>query len=123
MSNYFDKLFTDNGKKIFVYISKESVTDPIYKTLEKTEVYCIPVIVLITQDLSPAQMQWKMPGIQALKGKELIINKNDLSTFEASSRIVIDDENYYGWRDNSGKKIVYDSSADNNYIEIRVWSK
>ena len=62
-----------------------------------------------------------MPGIRTSKAKELIIEKKYKNLIKASSKILIDGEYYYGWKDNVGNKLQIREQGE--YIRIYVYIK
>ena len=96
-------LFKQEARSIRVYISKEKLADPYEKnTTNQWVSYPIKAIV---GDLLASQLDWKLPGIKALKAKVLLIRRRDIFIFEMSGKIVIDGDTYYGWRNAAGSNL------------------
>ena len=115
-----EKVFKEKSKNIRVYIAIETIVDPFEKNVVKNELNPFPLKAIIV-DLTTSQAMWKMPGIEIKKAKEIILHRRYRSLIEKSSRIVIDGEDYYGWRDNSGTRLQI--REEENYIRLYVYSK
>lgn len=110
-------IFKEQGKCIKIYLAKETQVDPYEKNTELTYLAPITVRAIVT-DYTFAQAQWKMPGIEADKSKEIIVEKTKRSLLEASQKIMIDGEFYLGWKVN-GKMQIREEGA---FIRCYVYS-
>jgi hypothetical protein len=102
----FDKLFKTKAQTIKIYLALEEVIDPYEKNVSLTYLNPIPIKAIVS-DLTTSQLIWKLPGIRADKGKELLIKNKDFHLIEKSQKIEIEGEEYYGWKDNAGNRIQY----------------
>ncbi|MHA1437995.1 MAG: hypothetical protein ACTSPD_10495 [Promethearchaeota archaeon] len=119
----FDKLFNEKSITILIYVAKETVDDPYEKNVTLQDLPPYPVKALFIQDYDAEQAKWKMPGIEITKGKEYYIPAKYKELLKMSSKIEIDGDYYYGWRDNAGKKLTIKDQADGEYILVRFWTK
>lgn len=119
----FDKLFFEKSTTILVYVSKETVVDPYEKNVEIQEMPPYPIKALFVQDYDAEQARWKMPGIELTKGKEYYIPAKYKELLQLSSKVEIDGDIYYGWKDNAGKKMTMKDQPDGEYILVRFWTK
>ena len=93
------QFFRNQAIKIRIHTSIDTITDPYEKTISKSYLPC-KVIRAIVSDLSPAQLQWKAPGIVTNRAKECIIEKKYETLLKLSQKITIDGDDYYGWKVN-----------------------
>ena len=114
-------VINSEGKYIQVYIGKETVTDVREGSVTITYPSPPDSIKGILEDLTPASAVYKMPGKNVQKGKIFVCHKNYRSTFEASHKIIIDDETYYGWRDGAGSNLTI--KGEGNYIRVYLMGK
>ena len=95
-----------------VYISE--------KNTEKTQILLLPLKALVF-DLTSTKAQYAMIGIVTDKSKELIIQRKDKSKLDLSSAIIIDGEEFVGWR--SGTKLQYRETEDREFVRIYCYIK
>lgn len=111
-------MFRHLSEKIRVYTALETIEDPYEKNI--TREYLNPrTIKAIVADLSPAKVNWKMPGITTERAKEIIIEKKHENLLKLSGKIVIDGDEYEGWRVNG--KLSYKKEHD--YIRAYIYRK
>ena len=110
--------FKRHCERILIYFAKESVTDPYRKTREYEIISSTPISAIVS-DLISTQMQWKMPGIDANKGKEIIFHKRYLETIKSCYKIKIKSDYYEGWRVNG--QLQYREIDD--YIRAYIYIK
>lgn len=113
-----DSLFKSEAKKIQLCFAKETVEDPFEKNVSLQFTNTVSIDALIS-DLTPAQAQWKIPGVMVNKVKDIIIEKKHLSKLEVSAKIKINKEYYEGWRVNG--KMQYREEGD--YLRVYVYIK
>lgn len=113
-----DIIFREHSKKIWVYIGKETETDPIEHTVEVTLQNPIPIKAIVT-DLTPTKTQYAMPGIVTDKSKEIIIKKKYKALLEMSQKISIDGDYYEGWRKNG----TLQYRIEGNYLRAYIYTK
>jgi len=113
-------LFEENAKKIRVYVAVETVLDPFEKNTSEANLTPYVIKAMIT-DLISSQVAYKMPGIITEKAKELMIEKKHKTLIESCNMIQISGENYYGWRDNSGKNLQLREECE--YIRLYVYKR
>ncbi len=117
MIDALKELFKHNAKTIKVYFAQEVLVDP-YED-EKELKYLQPVgIKALVSDLTFAQAQYKLPGINAEKSKEIIVHKKYHSLIERSYKIEIDGEFYYSWKVNGKCQI----RQEGDYIRLYVYN-
>ena len=63
-------------------------------------------------------MAWKTPGVMEVQGKEIIVDKKYRNTIEQAYKIKIEDDEYVGWKDNSGKTQIREEGS---YIRLYVY--
>ncbi len=115
----FKELIREIGKTVLVYLGVERSADPFEQNVTTTLISPIPIQAIVT-DLTPTQVQWKMVGVTTNKAKEVIVPKSKRNLIEQSSKIVIDGDDYLGWRDNTGKMVIREVG---DYIRIYCYSK
>jgi len=113
-----NKLFSQLSRNIRVTVSREIVLDPYDKTTEIIELTPILIRAMVS-DLIFSQIQWKMPGIQASQAKEIIVQKKYRALLELSSRITINNEDYYGWRVNDKMQM----REEDQYLRVYIYKK
>lgn len=113
-------LFRDQSQTIFIFPAKVSIKDPIKKDKYITYLNPIPIKAIVT-DLIMSQIIYKLPGSEAKKAKELLIEERNNSLIEISYKIEIDSETYYAWKDNAGENIQKRKEGD--YYRILVYKK
>lgn len=92
-----ENLFKECSQWIRIYLGIETIDDPYEQNVETT--YLNPLsIKAIISDITPAQVQYKMPGVLSEKAKEIIIEKKHESLLKKSQKIEIDGELYQGWK-------------------------
>ena len=84
---------------IQVYTGKEVVQDKYEGNVQVVYNNPLPIKALVV-DLTAASAQWKMPGIQVSKVKEIFIHQRYRSLIEQSQKIQIEGEDYEGFRIN-----------------------
>jgi hypothetical protein len=120
---YLDDIFNSpeaGAVYIKVFTGKEVITDPYEKTT--TVVYNNPCPVLaLVSDLTAAQAQWKMPGIEVKKVKEIFVKSKYQPLIELSQKIEIEGDMYEGWREN-GRLQIRQMAKDviRLYVYIKV---
>jgi len=112
-----DKLFKEESQKIKIYMTTEVETDPYEHTVEHTNLNPLPIRALIA-DLTPSQLNWKMPGIATESAKELIIEKKYRSLLEKSYWIEIDGDKYEGWKINGRMQM---KQIGKDYLRVYVY--
>jgi len=115
-----DKLFKEESQRIRVYLSFETIADPYEKNVDKTPQKPRIISAMVT-DLVSTQLEWKMPGVQTNKAKELMIEKKYRTLIECSEKVEINNEYYYGWRDNAGERVQIREEGD--YLKIYIYLK
>lgn len=113
-----EDLFKQEATIVRVHIAKEKLADPYEKNTTK-QWQSFPVKAIVG-DLLASQLDWKLPGVKALKAKVLLIQRKHIFLFEMSGKIVIDGETYYGWRQAAGSKLQITKVRD--YAQIYVYS-
>ena len=111
-------IFKEHGKCIKIYLAKETQIDPYEKNVELQWLAPVTVRALVT-DYTFAQAQWKMPGIEADKAKEIIVSKSKRTLLEKSQKIMIDGEFYNGWRVNGQMQI----RQEGDFLRVYVYNK
>jgi hypothetical protein len=119
MSDELKELIRNEGKILWVYLSKSIKNDPEEEDKTETVFNPIPIRGLIS-DLTSSQMQWKTSGTQETQGKEIIINKKYRNTIEQAYKIKIGDDYYVGWKDNQGRTQIRE---EGDYIRLYVYRK
>lgn len=107
------------GSWIEVYTGQETVEDPYEKNVVVTYNNPLPIIAIVT-DLTSAQAQWKMPGIETAKVKEVFIHRKHRGLIEQSQKIGIEGDMYEGWRVN-GKFQIRELAG--NVLRLYVYIK
>jgi len=115
----FKELIKEIGQTLLVYLGVERSADPFEQNVTTTFISPIPIQAIVT-DLTPTQVQWKMVGVTTNKAKEVIVPKSKRNLIEQSSKIVIDGDDYLGWRDSAGKMVIREIG---DYIRIYCYSK
>jgi len=119
MDNYcLNDFFRNVGQTIKVYLATETIEDPYEKNVSLTDLNPLPLKAIVT-DLIASQAQWKMPGIEIEKAKQIIIKKNRRNLIEQSHKIEIDNEFYWGWRVNGRMQI----REEGDFLRIYVYIK
>jgi len=113
-----DNLFRSEAKKIRIWFSKETITDPFEKTVALTDQNSVTIYALVT-DLVTSQSQWKMPGVITNKAKEIMVEKKYRHALELSSKIKYEKDFYEGWRDNGKMQI----REEGDYIRVYIYIK
>jgi len=117
--NELDELIQQEGQWIKVVLGKEIIIDPEEQTKKPILNNPIPIKAIVT-DLTSAQLRWKMYGIETQQGKELIIDSRHRNLIEMSQKIIIDDVDYVGWRDDLGKMQI---RQDGGYLKVYVYRR
>ena len=109
------------GKTVWIYTATVASTaddvDEDYGEVDETLLVPIPVkCLVITQ--SPEKIQWKFQGIKTHEIKILIMPKRYLKTLRLSYKIVINDNEYYGYKDNSNQLQI--EEMDDNYLKVSI---
>ena len=99
------------GRTINIFIATETVTDELEGTVSLVYQNPIPMEGML-EDLSAAKAVYMMPGIQTDKRKIFITDKDNRSLIEASHKIEIDNEVYYGYKNGNGDKIAIKEEGD-----------
>lgn len=119
MSNELDDLFSEIGQTVLIFIGKEIIAD--VEENDKTVITYNPIpIQAIVTDLTSEQMKWKGFGIETSAGKELFMDVKYKTLIQQSQKILIDNIEYLGWRDNLGQTQI---RQDGNYIRLYVYRK
>lgn len=119
MADELKELIRQEGKIIYIYLSKEISVDP--EEDDKLQVCYNPVSIKgLVSDLTSAQMSWKTPGLSETQGKEIICDKKYRNSIEQSFKLRIDGDEYVSWKDNSGKTQIREEGA---YIRLYVYRK
>jgi hypothetical protein len=113
------ELIRQEGKKIYIYISKSVKQDP---EEEDTKDICFNpcVITGLFNELTSSQMTWKTTGTAPTQGGEIVVDKKYRTMLECAFKIVIDSVTYVGWKDNQGKTQI---RQEGNYIRHYVYRK
>lgn len=123
MRNHFDDVFAAQAESIKVYVGKETIQDPYEKNVTFAHLNAIPLKAVV-EDLTTTQAKWKMPGISVSKVKEITVKYKYRTIMERSSKIIIDDEEYEGWRDNGRMQLREDKGiTGDGYLRLYVYSK
>jgi len=113
-----DKLFQEQAQSIGIIMAQEEIQDPFEKNVDYSELNPLPIRAIVS-DLTATQAQWKMIGISVTKAKEIIIEKKHRSLIEASYKILIDGEIFYGWKVSGRMQI----REEGNYLRCYVYIK
>ena len=113
-----DSLFREHSKKIRIYLAKETQEDPFEQNTSRTYFNPIAIDAIVT-DLTPTQINWKIPGIKTSRAKEIIVCKRCKSLLENSAKIEVDNVMYEGWRDNGRMQI----REEGNFLRLYIYSK
>ena len=113
-----DKLFKETAKNIKIFLAIETIDDPYEKNVSLIDLNPIPIKAIIS-DLTFAKIQWAMPSVVADKAKEIIIKKKHRSLIEKSQKILIDGDNYEGWRQNGRMQIREEGDFCRIYCYIK----
>lgn len=119
MSNELDDLFSEISQTVLVFIGKEIKDDPEEESKTTTTFNPVPIQAIVT-DLTSEQMKWKGFGIETGAGKELLMESKHKTLIQQSQKIVIDNIEYLGWRDNFGQTQI---RTDGNYLRIYIYRK
>lgn len=112
------KLFKQKSETIQVYIGRETEDDPYEKTT--TVVMDNPIMIkALVNDIPSEKIIWRLPNIKTEKAKELIIEQRNIEVIRLSQKITIDSEDYYGYRDNTGKLLL--TEVDGEYFILKVY--
>lgn len=104
-----------HGKYINIFIGKESTKNTLTGDITITYGSPNPVKGLL-EDMSDASAVYKIPGVNTTKSKIFVCHKNYRTIFENSHKIEIDNEIYYGYKDDAGNKIRI--KEEGNYIRV-----
>lgn len=108
------------GKYINVYIAKESPKNIL--TGDINIEYGSPnPIKGILEDMSDASAVYKIPGVNTTKSKIFVCHKNYRTIIENSHKVEINNEVYYGYKDDSGNKLRI--KEEGNYIRVYIIRK
>ena len=118
MSEELKKIFKEKGEWIRIYMGTESTVDPYEKNISVTMINPQPIRAIVT-DLIASQSQWKMPGVEANKAKEIIIKKKYENTLKASQKIKIQGEFYLGWRKNGELQYRIEGDYLRAYVHLK----
>jgi hypothetical protein len=116
--NELEEIFDQEGQYIRFFIGKETTEDDFEGTTSLEYTNSLPIKALVS-DLGMGKIQWSMPGITTDKAKEIIIESKHRNLFEQTHKIKIDDEYYYGWKQNG--KLQYKISG--NYLTAYIYYK
>ena len=117
--NELDELINQEGQWIKIVLGKEIITDPEEQTTKVIFDNPIPIKCLVN-DLTSAQLRWKMYGIETSQGKELFMDAKYRGIIDMSQKIVIDNVDYVGWRDDLGKMQI---RQEGSYLKIYVYRR
>ena len=117
-----DNFFDSKAQNILVYQGIETVDDPFEKNVTETFLNPLSVKALV-MDLNATQANYKMPGINISKAKNLYIDKRYRSLIENSQKFELKNsigvtENYQGWRVNGKMQI----REEGNYLQVYIYS-
>ena len=114
------ELFREQAKSILVYPGIEIDLDPIEHNVEVSYLNPLPIQGIVN-DLTFAQVQYKMPGIVTDKTKEIVVEKKYRTLLELSQKIQIAGETdyYEGWRVNGKMQI----REEGDYIRVYIYIK
>lgn len=107
------------GEYIKVYTGKETLLDKYEQDVTVTYNNPVPIIAIVT-DLTAAQANWKMPGIQVTKIKEIYVYSKYRPLIELSQKIEIQGEMYEGWKVNGKMQI---RALAGNVLRVYVYIK
>jgi hypothetical protein len=107
------------GEWINIYTGQEVIQDKYEQNVVVNYNNPLPIIAIVN-DLTAAQANWKMPGIEVAKIKEVMIMKKYRSLIELSQKIEIEGEMYEGWRVNGKMQI---RSMAGNILRLYVYIK
>ena len=110
-------LFKRESKKILVYISKETITDPYDKNVTHSVLNSLPISAIVS-DIAGESMKWKTGGIITSDGKEIICENKHRALIEMSYKITVDNIDYQGYRING---IMSIKKLDNNFIRLYIY--
>jgi hypothetical protein len=114
------ELFREKARNIKIIISKSEEQDPYEKSTNEIPIMYLPVKAIVS-DLTVSKIQWAMPGVLSDKAKEITIQQKDYSKLSLSSTIIVDGENYLGWKSNG--KLQYRNTDDGKYIRCYIYLK
>lgn len=107
------------GEWINIYTGQEVIQDKYEANVVVNYNNPLPIIAIVN-DLTAAQANWKMPGIEVAKIKEVFIQKKYKSLIELSQKIEIEGDMYEGWRVNGKMQI---RSMAGNILRLYVYIK
>jgi hypothetical protein len=107
------------GEWINIYTGQEVIQDKYEQNVVVNYNNPLPIIAIVN-DLTATQANWKMPGIEVAKIKEVMIMKKYRSLIELSQKIEIEGEMYEGWRVNGKMQI---RSMAGNILRLYVYIK
>ena len=113
----FKEIFRRESKVVWIYVAKETTVDPIEKNVSLNYLTPIPVKGIVT-DLTATQARWKISGIEISKAKSIVLPNNCKSLIELSYKVVIDNVEYVGWKENGKAQI----RENGQYIEFLVYT-
>lgn len=108
------------GKYVNVFIGKETTKNSLTGDVTVTYSANNPIKGLL-EDMSDASAVYKIPGVATTKSKIFVCHKSNRGIIEASHKIVIDEETYYGYKDGAGSKIRI--KCEGNYIRVYLTRK
>jgi len=107
-------------KTVWITVGKTTEVDPYEHTFTVVEQNPVPLQAIV-KDLTAAQAQYKMLGVQTSDAKELLISKQFRQWVELSRIIKIDGREYYAWKDAAGVRNQVREVDD--ILRIYVYSK
>jgi len=117
--NELDELINQEGVWIKIVLGKEIIIDPETQEKKPILINSIPIKAIVT-DLTSTQLRWKMYGIETQQGKELFMDIKYRGIIDMSQKIVIDNVDYVGWRDDLGKMQI---RQEGSYLKIYVYRR
>ena len=113
------ELIREQGKIIYLFLSKEVSQDP--EEDDKIQICYNPIPIKgLVNDLTSASVQWKMPGTGVVQGKEVVCDKKYRNSIEQAYKLKIDGNEYVGWKDNSGKTQIREEGS---YIRLYIYRR
>jgi hypothetical protein len=111
-------IFRNLAQTIQVYIGSELKADPFEENTTVVLYNPIPIKAIVS-DLNFDQIKYKMPSISTSKAKEVLVQKKDEKVVLMSQKIVIDGEEYEGWKENGRMQ----KKNEGDYIRIFAYSR
>jgi len=115
-----NNLFNEHSQPVLLVFSKKSEDKYGLKgslnTLYATQI----LIKAIVSDIDYARITYKLPGVETSQAKELTIRKQDLESFKSCDKVIINNEEFYGWKDNYGKTQYKDMG---DFVSVYIYKR